>query len=196
MRTLALVGEGKGEVDALPTLAKRILHSESIHDWNVRQQIIRIQRGLLVDESVASPRRPPRTDGFKKAIALARAGGAEGLIILVDADDDCPVAFGPPAAEHFKSQIRGSAVMVVREFETWLILSHTPQELANAGIKNPENKRDAKKLLTKLVPGYLPTTHQLELTKRINVAALRKVSKSFDKFARDVVAATGPRAAS
>lgn len=183
MPTLALVGEGKGEVSALPTLASRVLHAEGVSDWHVRRDIIRIPRGQLVDESQPSPHRPPARRGFDQA-----------LVVLVDADDDCPRAFGPPALPLFKNRIRGSAVMAVREFETWLVLSHTPQQLERAGIRNAEAKRDAKKLLEKLVPGYLPTTHQLELTKKINVTALRSVSNSFDKFARDVVAATGPRA--
>ncbi len=194
MPTLALVGEGKGEVSALPTLASRVLHAEGVSDWHVRRDIIRIPRGQLVDESQPSPHRPPARRGFDQAIGVALAGRAQALVVLVDADDDCPRAFGPPALPLFKNRIRGSAVMAVREFETWLVLSHTPQQLERAGIRNAEAKRDAKKLLEKLVPGYLPTTHQLELTKKINVTALRSVSNSFDKFARDVVAATGPRA--
>jgi hypothetical protein len=86
--------------------------------------------------------------------------------------------------------MRGVAVMAVREFETWLLLSLPAHALRAAGVKNPESKRDAKGALARIVDGYKPTTHQLELTRRIDIAALRERSRSFDKFVRSVLAVT------
>jgi len=160
---LALVGEGRGEVTALPSLAARILRDARI-DWKVGREIIRLPRGLLVEESTKGPRGGPKAAGFEKAVAVARAKGAQALLVLVDADDDCPAHFGP-AAEGLFAGMRGAAVMALREYETWLVLSQPTERLLRAGIKQPEANRDAKKLLGRLVPGYLPTTHQLELTR-------------------------------
>jgi len=179
-----------GEATALPSLAARILALAGRSDWKVPRDAIRLPRGLLVDERKASPLRPPRKEGFEKAVGVARAQGASALVVLVDADDDCPVSFGPPAAALFHG-LAGKAVMAVREFETWLLLNHSPQDLANAGVKSPERIRDAKKALARLVPGYLPTTHQLQLARSIDIDQLRGRSKSFDKFARCVLDVTG-----
>ena len=42
--------------------------------------------------------------------------------------------------------------------------------------------------LRKLVPNYKPSVHQLAVTRRIDVAALRVRSDSFDKLVRDLAA--------
>ena len=43
--------------------------------------------------------------------------------MLVDADDDCPATFGPAATEIIRRRTAGAAVMAVREFETWLLMT-------------------------------------------------------------------------
>lgn len=191
MKRLALVGEGKGEVTALPSLAARVLREHGIHGWCISKEIIRLPRGLLVDESAKSPRRPPRADGFKKAVGVARAQNAQAVLVLVDADDDCPASFGPPSASLFQG-LPGAAVMAVREYETWILLSQPPERLARVGIKDPERSRDAKRLLSRLVRGYLPTTHQLELTRSMDIAELRRRSRSFQQFVKSVLTLTSP----
>ena len=42
--------------------------------------------------------------------------------------------------------------------------------------------------LKRLVPRYKPTTHQLEVTRKIDIAKLRRASDSFDKLVRSLAA--------
>jgi hypothetical protein len=46
-------------------------------------------------------------------------------------------------------------------------------------------------VLKRLVPGYLPTTHQLNETRRIDIALVRKRSDSFDKLVRVLAVLSG-----
>jgi hypothetical protein len=45
--------------------------------------------------------------------------------------------------------------------------------------------------MKKLVPDYSPTVHQLEETRRINIAFLRSRSQSFDKLVRCIASLCG-----
>ena len=74
--------------------------------------------------------------------------------------------------------------MALREYETWLLWDYQDEELARVGASAPERKRGAKELLAKLVPGYLPTVHQLKETQKLDIARVRKRSASFDKLVR------------
>jgi hypothetical protein len=76
--------------------------------------------------------------------------------------------------------------MVVREYEGWLLYAFDDVALAKAGITDPERVRGAKEKLRKLVPGYKPTTHQLEITRKIDIGRLRRASDSFDKLVRSL----------
>ncbi len=51
--------------------------------------------------------------------------------------------------------------------------------------------RGAKGTMKKLVPDYSPTVHQLEETRRINIAFLRSRSQSFDKLVRCIASLCG-----
>lgn len=187
MKRLHAVVEGHGEVEAVPALLFRVLdHLGRTSAWVVNRQVARLPRSLLVDQSVPGPERPPRPDGLEKAIGLALANKADALVVLVDADDDCPASFGPPGTEIVERRIAGAAVMAVREFETWLLLTFPDSRLRAKAIHAPEAKRDAKGALRRLVPGYAPTTHQVEVVRRVDVARLRRRSMSFDKLVRDV----------
>lgn len=87
--------------------------------------------------------------------------------------------------------IPGEAVMAVREYETWLLYAFDDDELAAARITNPSRIRGAKEKLRRLVPGYKPTTHQLEITRKIDIRRLRRASDSFDKLVRSLATIFG-----
>ena len=110
--------------------------------------------------------------------------------MLVDADDDCPATFGPAATEIIRRHTAGAAVMAVREFETWLLMTFSEPELRAKRIIDAEAKRDAKTALRQLVPDYAPTTHQAKLVQRVDVARLRRRSASFAKLVREIEAIT------
>lgn len=82
--------------------------------------------------------------------------------------------------------------MSVKEYEAWLLWSFSQSERAAARIlRSPETIRDAKGAVERLVRGYLPTVHQLQLTRRIDIGSVRKDSDSFDKLVRGVAQLCG-----
>lgn len=190
---LVCIVEGKGEVRAIPNLCTRILHHHlQAFDWFVGDPPIWQPRARLVNEALKSPSRTCHEDGLRKAVLLAqKSQRADAVLVLCDADDDCPAVWGPDARRVITGLTRGDAVMAIREYETWLLLNHTDTQLARVGVPQPERKRGAKEALAKLVPGYLPTTHQLTETQKIDLVQVRKRSDSFDKLVRVLAAISG-----
>jgi hypothetical protein len=81
--------------------------------------------------------------------------------------------------------------MAVREYETWLLWSlfrgHPPSGL------DVEIKRGAKEMVRDLLGAYKPTIHQLEQTRRLDIATVWARSNSFDKLMRSLAAIFGVR---
>ncbi|WP_437876748.1 DUF4276 family protein [Sorangium sp. So ce513] len=192
MKRLVCIVEGKGEVTAIPNLCSRVIrHYLGIQDWVVDNDPIRQPRGMLVDQKAKSPLRPCNTQGVRRALALAKARRADAVLVLCDADDDCPAKWGPHATELIKTVIAGAAVMVLREYETWILLNYSDDQLRRANVPAPEKVSGAKEKLRRLVPDYSPSEHQLIETRRIDIARLRARSDSFDKLVRALSALCG-----
>ncbi len=81
--------------------------------------------------------------------------------------------------------------MAVREYESWLLWNVDDDKLKERGVTDPEQKRDAKGAMKLVVPGYAPTTHQLELTRKLDVDRVRCRSRSFDKLVRSLATLFG-----
>jgi len=179
VKRLHLVTEGHGDVEAAPELAMRVIvHLRRQKRWCVTRRSSRLPKGQLVDERTGVS----KLAGVEKAIAFASAQRADAVLVLVDGDDHCPATFGPSASQQLGERLPASAVMVVREFETWLALAHTDVPLRKA-----EAKRNAKELLRAKQPDYKPTVHQTPLAKAVLVdELLAKGSASFDKFCREI----------
>jgi hypothetical protein len=193
MKRLVCIVEGDGEVRAIPTLCHRVFAHLGVQGWLVDQEPIRQPRSSLVDARMARPKRRCREEGVINALALARrTRKPDAVLMLCDEDDDCAATWGPDATRVLRGVIPGAiAVMAVREFETRLLLARDDDTLKAAGIHHPGTKRDAKRLLEALVPGYLPSTHQLSETRGIDVAFLRTRSPSFDKLVRSIAELCG-----
>jgi hypothetical protein len=184
---LVCIVEGHGEVEAIPSLCHLVMRHLGVTGWFVDKEPIRQPRSALVDGRLPGPKRPGRDEGILRAMKLARSRGAQAALLLCDEDDDCAATWGPDASERMRNLLpRSLAVMAVREYETWLLLARDALSLGAVGISQPEKTRDAKKALALLVPGYLPTTHQLKETRGVDVAFLRSRSRSFDKFVRSI----------
>lgn len=184
-KRLVCIVEGRGELKAIPNLCARIFEQHlNTFDWIVHDPPIRNPRDRLVDQARKSPMRSCNREGLRRLVLLARQQKADSVLVLCDSDDDCPAKWGPDATQVINGHLPGGAVMALREYETWLLLNYTDAQLRETGIKEPEFKRGAKEALAKLVPGYLPTTHQLTETRKLNIARVRQVSDSFDKLVR------------
>lgn len=120
-----------------------------------------------------------------------------GVIVLIDADDDCPAELSEDLRQRARGTRSDVAVKVILakcEFESWAIASAEslrgwkglPDDLTAPA--DPEQIRGAKEWLTARMPrgvSYTPTVDQPGLAARLNIAAAR-ASPSFDKFYRDV----------
>ena len=193
---IVCIVEGHGENLAAPVLCSRVLRGLlAVEGWYVERDAIRWSRSKIVDESVASPRRPAHTRELSRALALAAARSPKGVLLLCDADDDCPASFGRPMptsvpAGRLAIPVRG--VMASREYESWLLWARPDAEREKARAADPERApRDAKKALAALVPGYSPTSHQELLTRAADLGAIWARSDSFDKLVRSIATLVG-----
>src|SRR5579859_3423474 len=112
---VSCVVEGHGEREAVPTLIRRIGHAHQVIA-NVSQPI-RISRSRLV-----------KKDELEKAVTLAamRLTGPGGVLVLVDADDDCPAELGPQMlAWAAGGNLPVSVVLAKVEFEAWFLAAAT-----------------------------------------------------------------------
>lgn len=192
-KRIVCVVEGKGEVEAVPNLCSRILRELEVWDWFVDPAPIRQPRGRLVEERVRSPMRPAKDVELGRAVQLAlRSRRADAVLVLCDSDDDCPAVWGPSATQRLSSLCRGAAVMVQREYESWLL--HGIRAFGHLEVATIEGRRDAKKLLCVHRPGYLPTVHQLVLTRELDIRRCWARSDSFDKLVRSIAVLTGASA--
>ena len=187
MRIVPIV-EGHGEVEAVRTLIHRI--------WAVCLPAvplevlrpIRIPRSKLIQEGE-----------LERAVALARLQTEEsdGVLVLIDADDDCPRDKAPPLLERARKVGVGRRVSVVlakREYEAWFLaaaISIRGQRRLRDDLvppATPEDIRDAKGWLTDRMTGasaYSETLDQAALTATFDLAEAR-AAPSFDKLCREL----------
>lgn len=197
MQRIVSIVEGHGEVDAVPILLRRIVQRVSPTVALDAPRPIRVKRsGLLRDGEL------------ERAIALAarRTGENGSILLLLDADDDCPAELGlrllaRAAAARSDRHIR--TVLANKEFEAWFLAAAS--SLAGYGgidesiarPSDPEAVRDAKGWLSARMPRgrpYRETLHQAAFTAVFDLDAARSAS-SFDKLWRDVESLIRPEAA-
>lgn len=181
--------EGHGEVVAVPVLLRRIA-SELFerHDVEICKPH-RLQRGKIVAV----------TQDLQRAVQLARlkvAGADNGIIlVLLDADDDCPADLATALLEKIRQPgLRMSVVVAKREFEAWFLagarsLRRHPRVLDVAEAPDdPESIRGAKEYLKGKIlrkPVYSETVDQPSLAACLDLSEARACA-SFDKLCRDL----------
>jgi hypothetical protein len=190
MHRLVCVVEGHGDVAAVPVLCHRVLRKLlAVTDWYVDENPIRLPRSQLVDEKQPSPKRPPSGQGIERALQLAARRGPRGILVVCDADDDCPAAWGPkvPAQPAESAAIKVAAVMASREFESWLLWGFSKADRLRVRAANPDRSpRDARSALRRLVGGYSPGSDQADRAAGLDLARAWAGSDSFDKFVRSI----------
>lgn len=186
--TIACVVEGHGEKTGLPKVLYRIADRFSVWDLRVPMPH-RVPRGSLI-----------ATGGIERVVGAEanRVGDAGGVLVLLDADDDCPAELGPSLLARAQSARPDKHIAVVlpnREFEAWFLaaaaslggLCGLPEELTPPN--DPEGIRDAKGWLTRQRADglqYSPTVDQAALGSAFDMEQARKAAPSFDKFCREV----------
>jgi len=113
--TIACIVEGHGEVQALPVLLRRIV-AEIDPGTNLwMPPPYRINRSKLARPGMLEDVVQTQGDRVK---------GAGGVLVLVDADKDCPADLGPSLlrrAQASRSDRKVAVVLANREFEAWFL---------------------------------------------------------------------------
>lgn len=187
MARIVAVVEGQGEVAALPILLRRIAGSLGVY-VDIPNPI-RVRRNRIV-----------KPGEMERAVELAaRRAGRDGcILILLDADQDCPAELAPELlqrATDARSDRRISVVLAKSEFEAWFVAAvdsvagkQGVDETASAPAM-PESISDAKAWLTARMSrgrSYRSTRDQPALAAAFDLEAAR-AAPSFDKFWREVV---------
>ena len=193
MHRIATIVEGHGEVEAVPILLRRIAG--------------RVAPGIALD--VPRPIRVKRhqilkVEELERAVALAggRAGPHGSILVLLDADDDCPAELASRLL-HCAGRSRPDrpirVVLAKAEYESWFLAaaaSIAGQRGIDENVSPPrdsETIRDAKGWLSaRMPPGrrYRETLHQAALTARFDLDSAR-AAPSFDKMWRDLASLLG-----
>jgi hypothetical protein len=178
--------EGDGEVAAFPVLLRRLVEWRTPGAYVEIGHPIRVRRDRFIN----------RDTEFQRFLALASAKcGMDGwILILLDADDDCPAALGPlllgRARSFLPADRRVSVVLANREYEAWLIAAaqsldgHRGFSLDAPPPAEPERLRDAKGWIRQRIAGniYGTSTDQPAFTARMDLDAAATSSRSFRKL--------------
>jgi hypothetical protein len=188
-RVVAIV-EGAGEVAALPVLLRRLT------DWKMP--------GTYVD--VATPIRVRRDRFLNREeefarhmlLAAAKCGDDGWILVVLDADDDCPAELALSIlnrAQQCVSHRRVSVVLATREYEAWFIAAARSLEgyrgfhLQPDDTPEAETPRDAKGWVARRITGksYRETTDQPAFTRHLDLQQAFDGSRSFRKLCSEWV---------
>ena len=186
-RSIIAIVEGLGEENAVPALLRRILWERlGIYDIVIGESKVTKSKGKLIRE----------LEGF---IGHAVKDGCSAILVLVDADEDCPVELASSLArraEAMNAHVPIAVVCAKSEYETWFICSLSDSEddgiRRNLGLRpsvvcpeNAESIRDAKGWLTDRMPRnrrYSPRIDQDDLTHHIAIELVHEKSRSFRRL--------------
>jgi len=168
-------------------LIRRVLHARDVFSLPVARPF-RVKRQRVV-----------RAGELERSIAQAERSrvGASSILVLLDADDDCPADLSRELLDRARSQtdLPVRVVFSKVEVEAW-ILAGVESVRGIRGIRadaepppDPEVVRDAKGALTRLMDGgrgYVATDDLPALLEGLDLALAEMRSPSFAKFARDV----------
>ena len=173
------VVEGHGEGTAVPVLLRRIAGE------------------LGWFHQVAPPFRAPRSDlvdpvklSHAVAVASRSVRGAGGVLVLFDADDDCPVELSAKLQDTVRDSHRRVEIVVAnREFEAWFLASittlcqHEAVRSDATFTQDPERPRGARERLTKLMTTpYREVRHQPAFCNYLDLETTWRSSRSFRRL--------------
>jgi len=182
---IASIVEGDGEVAALPVLLRRL------HAWRTPSTPIDVLHPIRIRRD----RFLNREQEFRRHLLLAagKCGDDGWIIVLLDADDDCPAELGREILTRARLVVPHRQVSVVlanREYEAWFIaaaeslhgargFSFDPSEDRNA-----ELPRNAKGWVAKRMVGgtYREVTDQPAFSARMDLDEAFMFSRSFRKL--------------
>ena len=180
---ICLIVEGHGDVFAAPALIRRVASELGYYGELEIPRPFRLSRGQMV-----------KKDELMRTVELMsrKAGGNGAVIILFDADDDCPVELAAAVGEWLaeRPDVHAHVIVANREFECWYIASAEALRgvrglsVAAACPADPDLIRDGKGWLGRQMSnGYSETLDQSAFAASIDVG-LSVRSRSFRKFVK------------
>ena len=190
MATIVPIVEGDGEVRAVRTLIVRTAEAVAPNVYVNVARPIRVKRNLVV-----------KPNELEKQIRLAASKGGPDcrILVLLDADRDCPAELGPQLlsrAQRERNDRKIAVVIAKAEFEAWFVAA-APSLIGARGLTanvmapaDPESLGSPKKWINDRMQGgrYRETTHQATLTSLFDLPMARTAAPSFDKMCRAVAA--------
>lgn len=186
---IGCIVEGQGDEEAVPELIRRL--AQRSHPY-VRVDCRAVQR--VKRQKLVKPGELERSvEVLARKLTLPR-----GVLILVDSDREPPGCEAPKLLQRAKSarpDLEAGVVLAHYEFETWFLAAADSLRGLHgfnppvAVIVDPEAIRGAKERLNRYMPANNPygeVKHQKEFTKRFDLNAARRHSRSFDKCVREV----------
>lgn len=183
---IACIVEGHGEVSAVPELIRRIGTLQNPPAFPEISRPIRIPGSRLRQEAELTR---------AVELAAARAGEGGGILVLIDAEDDCPAELGPELLARIdRDDVAVAVVLAKFEYEAWF-LAAAESLRGRRGLSSdidapadPEAIRGAKEWLRDRMEGsrtYSETLDQVALTAVMDIESARSAD-SFDKCFREV----------
>lgn len=186
-RQILPIVEGQSEVESVPILLRRILDQMKIFSIQIAKPW-RVKRNKVVKEGE-----------LERAIqqGIQERNNICAILVLLDADDDCPAELGPQLLKRCKTvtQLPASVILANKEMESWF-LGGKESLRGVRGIKGdatapltPESIRGASERLSQNMEKgrrYVGPDDQPALVKYIDFLVTRQRCPSFEKFLRDV----------
>jgi len=196
MKLVACIVEGHSEVESLPILLERIFAwrcpDTAIH---VARQPVRVARDGFINKQSEFHR--------YVRLAAAKVGPGDGVLILLDADKDCPAELGAiirQRAERIAPDRSIAVVLAKYEFEAWLIagarsLARIDQLPADQPLPEPESIQGAKDWLDRrMSTGYRSRIDQPRLAAALDLESVERLSRSFRKLTSECGRLAAPHA--
>ena len=182
---IASIVEGDGEVLALPVLLRRLAGWRTQGRYVDVRTPIRVRRDRFLNREEDVSRH--------LLLAAAKAGEDGWVLVLLDADDDCPASKGAEVLQRAKSVVPHRSVSVVlanREFEAWFIAAASSLSGHRGFMPDPrlavhaETPRDAKGWMKSQMASraYSVTTDQPAFCARFDLDQAHAASRSFRKL--------------
>jgi len=189
---IVTIVEGHAEVQALPVLIRRFIAEAEAYRVEVARPF-RVKRNLIVKEGE-----------LERALQLAIRDrhNVGGVLVVLDADDDCPAQLGYNLAQRCRhvTHLPTAVVLANKELEAWFL--GAKQSLRGVrGIRDdaiapeyPERIRGAKERLSdNMVEGsrYLEIDDQPALAHEMDMQSARAACPSFNRFCHKVLELIG-----
>jgi hypothetical protein len=182
-KSLVPIVEGQSEVESAGLLLRRLLHVGGVFDWSVARPF-RVKRNKVV-----------RCGELEKAIVQSQRSreSAGAIVVILDADDDCPAELGPELTERAgaATDLPVAVVLAERELEAWLLGSKESLRGAR-GIASdatapagPQAIRDAKGELSRNMTGdrrYISVDDQPALVEALDLELAARRCPSFKRL--------------